>query len=42
MKQFNQTRVTSYFTDPTLERSFRGHKDTITSAVFSPNMYLLL
>lgn len=31
-------RLQSYFTDPTLQRSFRGHKDTVTSAIFNPNM----
>jgi len=25
--------------DPVLERSFRGHKDTITSVGFNPNLY---
>lgn len=24
--------------DPALERSFRGHKDAVTSVVFNPNM----
>ncbi len=31
-------RVQSYYTDPTLQRSFRGHKDTVTSVLFSPDM----
>lgn len=39
MKQ--NSRVQSYFTDPTLQRSFKGHKDTITSCIFNPNMYIL-
>ena len=24
--------------DPTLERHFKGHKDTVTSVAFNPNM----
>lgn len=31
-------RVQAYYTDPTLQRSFRGHKDTVTSVLFSPDM----
>ncbi len=38
MKQNSGTRIQSYFTDPTLQRSFKGHKDTITSCIFNPNM----
>ena len=28
--------------DPTLERSFRGHKDAVTSVCFNPNMKQLV
>ena len=28
--------------DPTLERSFRGHKDAVTSVAFNPNMKQLV
>ena len=28
--------------DPTLERSFRGHKDAVTSVCFNPNMKQLI
>lgn len=28
--------------DPTLERSFRGHKDAVTSVCFNPNMRQLV
>lgn len=28
--------------DPVLERSFRGHKDTISSVGFNPNLYFLI
>jgi centriolar protein POC1 len=28
--------------DPTLERSFRGHKGSVNSAVFNPNMKQLV
>ena len=28
--------------DPILERSFRGHKDAVTSVVFNPNMKQLV
>ena len=28
--------------DPTLERTFRGHKDTVTTVGFSPNMKQLV
>lgn len=28
--------------DPTLERSFRGHKDAVTSVVFNSNMKQLI
>jgi centriolar protein POC1 len=28
--------------DPTLERSFRGHKDAVTAVAFNPNMKQLL
>lgn len=38
MKQNTGARLQSYFTDPTLQRSFRGHKDAITSCIFNPNM----
>lgn len=31
-------RVQAYYTDPTLQRSFRGHKDTVTSVLFSQDM----
>ena len=31
-------RIQAYCTDPILNRSFRGHNDTITSGVFNPNM----
>jgi hypothetical protein len=34
----NPTRNQSYFTDPALQRSFRGHKDRINSCLFNPNM----
>jgi len=34
----NNQRIKAFFTDPTLQRSFRGHKDTITSSIFNPNM----
>lgn len=34
-------RIQAYYTDPTLQRSFRGHKDTVTSVLFSPDMYIL-
>jgi centriolar protein POC1 len=34
----SKNRVQSYYTDPTLLRSFRGHKDKINSVLFSPNM----
>ena len=27
--------------DPVLERSFRGHKDTISSVGFNPNLYIV-
>lgn len=27
------------YSDPVLERTFRGHKDTITSVGFNPNLY---
>lgn len=33
-----QPRVKAYYTDPTLQRSFRGHKDTVTSILFSSDM----
>jgi hypothetical protein len=33
-----QNRVQAYFTDPTLQRSFKGHKGLITSCLFNPNM----
>jgi hypothetical protein len=36
-----QNRIQSYFTDPALQRSFKGHKDTITSCIFNPNMYYI-
>ncbi len=38
----NNDRIQAFFTDPTLQRSFRGHKDTITSSIFNPNMYQLI
>jgi len=28
--------------DPTLERSFRGHKDAVNSVAFNPNMKQLI
>ena len=28
--------------DPTLERSFRGHRDAVTSVCFNPNMKQLV
>ena len=34
--------VDSYPEDPTLERSFRGHKNSVTSLVFNPNMKQLI
>ena len=34
----NKIRTQAFYTDPTLQRSFRGHKDTINSVLFSPDM----
>ncbi len=36
-----EARLPSTPADPVLERSFRGHKDTITSVGFNPNLYPL-
>lgn len=33
-----QNRTQAFFSDPTLERSFKGHKGQITSIVFNPNL----
>lgn len=27
--------------DPSIQKVFRGHKDTISSCVFNPNMYVI-
>jgi centriolar protein POC1 len=35
-------RIQAYCTDPVLNRSFRGHNDTITAGVFNPNMKQLI
>jgi len=35
-------RIQAYCTDPILNRSFRGHNDTITAGVFNPNMKQLV
>ena len=41
--EYNVNRqVMSSDMDPALERSFRGHKDTVTSVAFNPNMKQLV
>jgi hypothetical protein len=32
-------QTTSVMKDPCIQRTFKGHKDTITNCVFNPNMY---
>jgi WD40 repeat protein len=32
----------NHVNDPSLERSFRGHRDTVTSVCFNPNMKQLI
>ncbi len=34
----NMQRIQAYYTDPILQRSFRGHKDMVSSVLFSPDM----
>ena len=33
------SRPQSIFTDPIINRSFKGNTDTINSCIFSPNLY---